>query len=124
MPIGSTNFGLGFGSTAGANINQGESTTGTPAKKNWGAGYSQSGFDNQGLFVNGNFIDEVTFGSGQIATGIAAIADQGSIDRNVAFATIRHTIESHLNAGLATEIQHEAVRQVRVEQALETNIDH
>jgi len=74
--------------------------------------------------VNGKFIDELTFGSGQIAAGIAAIADQGSIDRDAAFATIRHTIESHLNAGLATEIQHEAVGQLRGEQALETNIDH
>jgi len=116
-PGGSTNFGLGFASTAGTNINQGESTTGTPAKKEGGAGFSQSGFDNQGLFVNGKFIHERTFGSGQIAADIAAIADQGSIDREGAFATNRHTIESHLNASLATEIQHEAVRQVRGEQA-------
>jgi hypothetical protein len=82
-----------------------------------GAGFRQSGFDNQGLFVNGKFIDELTLGSGQVAADIAAIADQGSIDREGAFATNRPTIESHLNAGLATEIQHEAVGQVRGEHA-------
>jgi len=121
MPVGSTNFGFAFASTAGANINQGESATGRPAKKDGGAGFSQIGLDDKGGFANLDFIDEFTLSPEQIAAGIAAIADPGSINRDAAFATIRHTIESHLNAGLATEIQHEAVGQVRGEQALETN---
>jgi hypothetical protein len=83
MPVGSTNFGFGFASTAGANINRGESATGTPAKKDRGAGFSQIGLDDKGGFANLDCIDEFTLSPEQIAAGIAAIADPGSINRDV-----------------------------------------
>lgn len=75
VPVGSTNFGLTLGSTAGTNINQSESATGTPTKTDGSIGLSQSGLDNQRLFVNGNFIDELTFWSEQIATFISTSTD-------------------------------------------------
>jgi len=84
VPVGSTGFGLGFGSTASANINQSESATGTPAKTDGSTGFSQSGFDNQRFFANANFIDEMTFGSEQIATFLITFTDQFWADRDAA----------------------------------------
>jgi hypothetical protein len=55
VPVGSTDFGFTLGSTAGANINQSESPISTPAETDGSTGLSQSGFDNQRLFENGNF---------------------------------------------------------------------
>ena len=52
VPVGSTGFGFTLGSTTGANINRSERATGSPAKTNGSTGLSQSGFDNQRLFVN------------------------------------------------------------------------
>ena len=98
VPIGSTGFGLGFSSTAGANINQGETTPGTPAKTDGGAGFSQSGFDKQRLFMNGNFIDELAFGSEQVATFLSTFTDQFGADRDAPASTDSHTIEPQLNS--------------------------
>ena len=68
VPVGSTNVGFTLSSTASANIDQRESTSGTPAKTDGSTGLSQGGFDSQQHpFVNGNFIDELTFWSEQIA---------------------------------------------------------
>jgi hypothetical protein len=122
MPVGSTGLGLTLGSTAGANINQSETTPGTPAKTDGSTGLGQSGLDNQRLFVNRNFIDELTFGSEQIATFISTSTDQFWADRDTPASADSHAIESQLNAGLASPFQHEAVVQVRGQEASESLI--
>ena len=124
MPVGSTGFGLTLGSTASTNINQSEGTTSTPAETNGSTGFSQSGFDNQRLLVNGNFIDELTFGSEQIATFVSTSTDQLWANRDAAFTADSHTVEAELDSGLAiaTKIQHEAVVQVRGQESFESEI--
>jgi hypothetical protein len=76
VPVGTTGFGLGFGSTTSANINQGESATSTPAEMDEGAGFSQSGLDNQHTLANSDFIHKLAFGSEQKATLINTSTDQ------------------------------------------------
>jgi hypothetical protein len=66
---------IALDSTARVNINQGE-TTPTPAKTDRSVGLSQSGFNDQRLFMNGNFIDELPFGLEQIAAFICTSTDQ------------------------------------------------
>jgi len=112
VPVGSTNFGLGFGSTTGASISQNERATSSPAKTGGSAGFGQSGFENQRLFVNGDFIDELTFGSEQIATFISTSTDQFPAKRDTSASTDSHTIEPQLNAILATQIQHESITKI------------
>ena len=51
VPVGATSGGLVFGLAAGADIDQRETAPGTPAKADGSTGFSQSGFDNQRLFV-------------------------------------------------------------------------
>ncbi|TKB32486.1 MAG: hypothetical protein E8D51_10165, partial [Nitrospira sp.] len=121
MPVGSTGFGLGFGSTADTNINQSETTPGTPADTNGSTGFSQGRLDNQSRFANLDFIDKLSLRSEQVAPSSGAIANQGLIDHDVAFSADSHTIEPQLDSVLAVT-QHEAVGQVRGEQALEPNI--
>lgn len=73
--------------------------------------------------MNGKFLDELTFRSEQIADGIRAIADQGSIDRDAAFATNGHTVESELDSSLSREVQHKAVVEIVGNQVVESDID-
>ena len=75
VPVSSTSFVIALGSIARANINQGE-TTPTPAKTDRSVELSQSGFNDQCLFMNGNFIDELPFGLEQIAAFICTSTDQ------------------------------------------------
>jgi hypothetical protein len=121
VPVGSTGFGLGFGLAAGTHANQGERVTGTPAKTDGSTGLGQGSFDYQGAFTNSDFIHKLTFGSEQKATLINTSTDQFWADRDAAFTADSHTIEPQLDSVLAVT-QHEAVGQVRGEQALETNI--
>ena len=123
VPVGATDFGLGLGAAASAHIDKSqEATIVAPAETNGSTGFGQHGFDDQRLFGNANFIDELALGAEQIAAGIGAIADQFWADRDTPASADRHAIEPQLNASLATEIQHEAIRKVGSEQALESNI--
>jgi hypothetical protein len=71
VPVGSTDFGLGFGSTAaGTKINQSETATGTPTKTDGSTGLSQSGLDNQRSLTNFLRINKMTLGSEQVASSI------------------------------------------------------
>ena len=122
-PVGTTDVGLGLGTTAGAHIDKSqEATTVAPTETNGSTGFSQSSLDNQRLFVNGNFIDELALRAEQIVTGIGAIADQFWADRDTPASANSHAIEPQLNAGLATEIQHEAIAQVARQESFESNI--
>jgi len=122
VPVGSTGFGLTLGSTAGANINQSESATGTPAKTDGSTGFSQGSLDNQSGFANTDLIDELAFGSEQIATFISTSTDQLRANRDAAFATDGHTIEAQLNAVLVTEIQHETITKIARHETAESDI--
>jgi hypothetical protein len=122
VPVGSTGFGLGFGSTAGANINQSETAPGTPAKTDGSTGFSQSGLDNQGLFVNRNFIDELAFGSEQIAASIGAFADQFLVDGDSSFASNSHAVQPELNPSSPSEIQHETITKVVGQESFESEV--
>jgi hypothetical protein len=110
VPVGSTSFGPGFGSTASANIDQLQKAAAVaPTKTNWNAGFSQSGLDNQPLFVNGNLIDELTFGSEQIAAGSSTSTDQFLADSDTPASTDGHAIEPQFDSSLVRELQHEAI---------------
>lgn len=122
VPLGSTGFGLGFSSTAGTHINQGETTPGTPAETDGGTGLGQRSLDNQRLFVNGNLIDELTFGSEQIATFISTATDQFSADRGMSAAADGQAIESQLYAGLVCKLQHEPIREVAGHESFESEV--
>ena len=122
MPVGSTGFGLGFGATAGTHINQGETTPGTPAKTDGGTGLGQRRFDDQRLLGNANFIDELAFGSEQIAASIGANADQFFVDGDSSSATYSHAVESQLNASLTNPFQHEAITKVIRQESFESEV--
>ena len=122
VPVGSTGFGLTLGSTASTNINQSEGTASTPAKTDGSTGFSQSGFENQRLFVNGNFIDELTFGSEQIATFISTSTDQFLTNRDMSASTDSHTIEPELNSSLSSEIQHETITKIVRQESFESEV--
>jgi hypothetical protein len=82
VPVGATNFWLGFGTATRANINKGERAAGTLTETNGSTGFIQNGFDNQRLFVDANFIHELTFRSEQIAAGSSPTTNQFWIDRD------------------------------------------
>jgi hypothetical protein len=125
VPVGSTNFGLTLGSTASANINQRESTTGTPAKTDGGTGFRQCNLDDQSGFANTYLIDKLTFGSEQIAAGISTSTDQFWADRDTSFASNRHAVQPELNPSLPSEIQHETITKVVGQESFESEVsDH
>jgi len=122
VPVGSPDFGLGFGAAAGAHIDQGEAAAGAPAEPNGSAGFRERGFDNQLLFGNTDFVHELAFGSEQIAPLVITCADQLGTDRDTASAADGHAIEAELNARLADPIEHEAILQITWEQPMKSNI--
>jgi hypothetical protein len=62
-----------------------------------------------------------TFGLGFGSTA-GAIANQGSIDLDAAFATDGHATESQLNAGLTKPIQHETVIKIAGHETVESEV--
>jgi hypothetical protein len=74
--------------------------------------------------VNRNFIHELTFGSEQIAAGSGTATDQFWADRDAAFATDGHAIEPQINSRLVYEIQHEAIREIVGQKAVESEVSN
>jgi hypothetical protein len=128
MPVGPTGFGFTLGSTASVNINQRESTTGTPAKTDGGAGFGQRGLDDQSVFSDANLVEKIPFDTEQVAKTVRAnwvwgvSTHEVSVNGDPSFTPDGHPVQAELNPWLSNPIEHEPVLQIAGNKTIESEI--